>query len=109
MFPPPPYLHSAWLGIDTDLSVDVSWAGVSTEILLAELRRRGEDEAERPKCGGKNSGWYDTAAHIVALVLILVVSTLSKLSHGRERFFQEKLTVCRLCLSSCIETSPREQ
>lgn len=62
---------------DTLRSRDASWATISTDILLAELRRRGEEEAEKPKCGGKNGGWYDTAAHVVALVLILVVSTLS--------------------------------
>jgi hypothetical protein len=65
------------------ISTDATWATVSTDLLLAELRRRGEDEAERPQCGGKNGGWYDTAAHVVALVLILVVSTLSKL-HGSQ-------------------------
>ncbi|KAH8174544.1 ZIP zinc transporter domain-containing protein [Sarocladium implicatum] len=62
---------------DSMQSRDASWATVSTDLLLAELRRRGEDDGKKPTCGSKDGGWYDTAAHIVALVIILVVSTLS--------------------------------
>ncbi|KAF4592406.1 ZIP family zinc transporter [Ophiocordyceps camponoti-floridani] len=46
---------------------------VSTQSLLQELRRRGE----RPECGGRRTGWYDTSAHVCALFLILALSTLA--------------------------------
>ncbi|PHH74953.1 hypothetical protein CDD80_2734 [Ophiocordyceps camponoti-rufipedis] len=45
----------------------------STQSLLQELRRRGE----RPECGGRRTGWYDTSAHVCALFLILTLSTLA--------------------------------
>ncbi|KAJ6442822.1 maintenance of telomere capping protein 1 [Purpureocillium lavendulum] len=35
------------------------------------------DEGEKPKCGSRQSGWYDTVAHIFALLLILTLSTLA--------------------------------
>jgi hypothetical protein len=97
------------LGADSGSSVDASWATISTDILLAELRRRGEEEAEKPKCGGKNGGWYDTAAHVVALVLILVVSTLSKLHDIYVKPKCTILTLHRLRIPVTIETSPSEQ
>lgn len=42
--------------------------------MLAELRRRQED-APKPECGSRDRGWYDTAAHVFALFLILALST----------------------------------
>lgn len=54
---------------------------ISTKLLLAELRRRKED-GERPACGSKETGWYDTAAHVFALLLILTLSTLGMMSPG---------------------------
>ncbi|KAL6877151.1 Zinc/iron permease [Trichoderma novae-zelandiae] len=53
-----------------------AWASIPSHLLRAELQRR-RDDGERPQCGGHNSGWYDTAAHIFALLLILVLSTLA--------------------------------
>ncbi|PTB66060.1 Zinc/iron permease [Trichoderma citrinoviride] len=53
-----------------------TWASIPSHLLRAELQRR-QDEGERPQCGGHNSGWYDTAAHVFALLLILVLSTLA--------------------------------
>ncbi len=47
----------------------------STRELLAELERR-QNATGRPKCGGKGQGWYDMAAHVFALFLILALSTL---------------------------------
>ena len=54
-----------------------SWASISTDTILAELRRRQED-GEKPACGSRSKGSYDTSAHVFALVLILVLSTLGK-------------------------------
>ncbi|PHH87458.1 hypothetical protein CDD83_8850 [Cordyceps sp. RAO-2017] len=55
---------------------DTSWTSMPTSLLLAELRRRGEEE-QKPACGSREKGWYDTVAHVFALLLILVLSTLS--------------------------------
>ncbi|KAK3329293.1 Zinc/iron permease [Apodospora peruviana] len=58
-----------------------SWSLIPTELLLAELSRRGEDAANtdntRPKCGSEEQGTYDTGLHVGALILILVISTVS--------------------------------
>ncbi|KAL7945239.1 Zinc/iron permease [Trichoderma barbatum] len=64
-------------GADEVMARDV-WASIPSSLLRAELQRRHgrQGEGERPQCGGHNSGWYDTAAHIFALLLILVLSTL---------------------------------
>ncbi|KAL6887776.1 Zinc/iron permease [Trichoderma longibrachiatum] len=62
-------------GVD-ELTARDAWASIPSHLLRAELQRR-RDEGERPQCGGHNSGWYDTAAHIFALLLILVLSTLA--------------------------------
>lgn len=51
---------------------------MSTEYLRAELARRAE-EAEKPQCGSGRKGGYNTSAHVFALVLILVLSTLGRL------------------------------
>ncbi|PFH62812.1 hypothetical protein XA68_11824 [Ophiocordyceps unilateralis] len=55
---------------------DAAWSSLSTELLLHELRRR-EEQGERPQCGGRRMGWYDTSAHVCALFLILTLSTLA--------------------------------
>ncbi|OBT89432.1 hypothetical protein VE02_02080 [Pseudogymnoascus sp. 03VT05] len=49
------------------------WSTESTAVLLAELARR-QEEGERPACGSAQGGDYSTAAHVGALVLILVLS-----------------------------------
>ncbi|KAH7326448.1 Zinc/iron permease [Stachybotrys elegans] len=55
---------------------DESWSSVSTQLLLAELRRRRENgDNERPACGTPDRGWYDTAGHVAALFIILTLST----------------------------------
>ncbi|CEI64462.1 hypothetical protein FVEN_g10743 [Fusarium venenatum] len=53
-----------------------SWASIPTDLILAELRRRQED-GEKPECGSRSKGSYDTSAHVFALILILVLSTLA--------------------------------
>ncbi|KAH6608860.1 hypothetical protein Trco_002206 [Trichoderma cornu-damae] len=53
-----------------------AWESIPSNLLLAELQRR-KDGGERRQCGGHNAGWYDTAAHVFALLLILVLSTLA--------------------------------
>ncbi|KAI1871043.1 hypothetical protein JX265_006083 [Neoarthrinium moseri] len=56
-----------------------SWSSVSTDVLLAELaRRQGADTpGERPACGSRERGAYDTPLHVFAVVLILTLSTLA--------------------------------
>ncbi|KAL2756539.1 hypothetical protein ACRALDRAFT_1080749 [Sodiomyces alcalophilus JCM 7366] len=60
---------------------DISWATIPTNLLLAELTRRGERDGDaddtRPQCGSGSRGSYDTAVHVGALILILVLSTVS--------------------------------
>ncbi|KFY67416.1 hypothetical protein V496_01607 [Pseudogymnoascus sp. VKM F-4515 (FW-2607)] len=50
-----------------------SWSTAPTSLLLAELARRQED-GERPACGSAQGGEYNTAIHVAALILILVLS-----------------------------------
>ncbi|KAM0807828.1 putative Zinc-regulated transporter 2 [Seiridium cardinale] len=56
---------------------DISW--LPTHALLAELTRRQDASAptERPACGSRERGAYDTPLHVFALVLILTLSTLA--------------------------------
>lgn len=56
----------------------VDWSSIPSSLLHAELSRR-RDDGEKPTCGGRNAGWYDTAAHVFALLLILFLSTLGKM------------------------------
>ncbi|CAJ2499867.1 Uu.00g027200.m01.CDS01 [Anthostomella pinea] len=59
---------------------DVSWSSIPTDLLLAEISRRQEDdngEPEKPACGSGERGAYDTPLHVFALILILALSTLS--------------------------------
>lgn len=55
-----------------------SW---STSHLLAELARRQEGDgagaiADKPVCSSGEKGSYNTSAHVYALVLILILSTV---------------------------------
>ncbi|KAL2261941.1 hypothetical protein VTK26DRAFT_2949 [Humicola hyalothermophila] len=52
------------------------WASIPTELLRAELLRR-DGAGERPPCGSKARGSYDTGIHVFALFLILILSTLA--------------------------------
>jgi solute carrier family 39 (zinc transporter), member 1/2/3 len=54
---------------------EASWSNIPTDFLLAELRRRQQDAPPKPECGSRDRGWYDTAAHVFALFLILALST----------------------------------
>lgn len=69
-------------GTDSSLhhGLDISWATIPTNLLLAELARRNEQDGghdeTRPQCGSGSRGSYDTAVHVGALVLILVLSTV---------------------------------
>ncbi|KAM0511926.1 hypothetical protein ACHAPE_009391 [Trichoderma viride] len=63
-------------GLAGEVMARDAWASIPSNLLRAELQRRAED-GEKPQCGGHNSGWYDTAAHVFALLLILVLSTLA--------------------------------
>ncbi|KAN0093727.1 ZIP zinc transporter-like protein [Hyaloscypha variabilis] len=53
-----------------------SWSSVSTDFLRAELARRDEGSA-KPQCGSGIKGSYNTSAHVFALILILVLSTVA--------------------------------
>ncbi|PNP48154.1 hypothetical protein TGAM01_v200529 [Trichoderma gamsii] len=63
-------------GLAGEVMARDAWASLPSNLLRAELQRRADD-GEKPQCGGHNSGWYDTAAHVFALLLILVLSTLA--------------------------------
>ncbi|KAL7892407.1 Fe2+/Zn2+ regulated transporter [Trichoderma sp. SZMC 28014] len=63
-------------GLAGEVMARDAWASIPSNLLRAELQRRADD-GEKPQCGGHNSGWYDTAAHVFALLLILVLSTLA--------------------------------
>ncbi|RDA86871.1 hypothetical protein CP532_1425 [Ophiocordyceps camponoti-leonardi (nom. inval.)] len=52
------------------------WSAVTINTLFDEIERRRE-QGERPECGGRRPGWYDTSAHVCALLLILTLSTLA--------------------------------
>ncbi|ROW04837.1 hypothetical protein VMCG_04809 [Cytospora schulzeri] len=76
----------------SQLTRDVSWSSIPTEWLLAELAKRddGTDADTKPQCGSGKKGSYDTALHVFALVLILVLSTAAcgfplLSSHSRSR------------------------
>lgn len=56
-----------------------SISDIPAAILRAELARRNEvrdEDAEKATCGSTRSGAYNTPAHVMALFLILVLSTL---------------------------------
>ncbi|KAI5864948.1 Zinc/iron permease [Durotheca rogersii] len=61
---------------------DSSWSSIPTHLLLAELERRQDGQAdnnnaEKPACGSGDRGAYDTPLHVFALFLILTLSTLA--------------------------------
>lgn len=62
--------------VDNAVRAEPFWASISTEYLRAELERRTEI-AEKPKCGSGSKGSYNTSAHVFALILILVLSTIA--------------------------------
>jgi len=55
-----------------------SWTDIPTALLKSELARRQQDGTpERPACGSKSKGNYNTPAHVGALLLILALSTIA--------------------------------
>lgn len=63
--------------VDRDAANAVpSWSSISTDFLRAELARRDGGSA-KPQCGSGIKGSYNTAAHVFALILILVLSTVA--------------------------------
>ncbi|POS77994.1 ZIP family zinc transporter [Diaporthe helianthi] len=74
----------------TQLATDISWSSLPTEWLLAELAKRDDVVDTKPECGSGKKGSYDTLMHVVALILILALSTISCgfpliSSHSRSR------------------------
>uniref|UniRef100_L2GEX3 ZIP Zinc transporter n=1 Tax=Colletotrichum fructicola (strain Nara gc5) TaxID=1213859 RepID=L2GEX3_COLFN len=68
-----------------------SWASIPTEFLLAELSKRhggamtsaevvAGANATKPQCGSSKKESYDTPLHIGALILILALSTISRIA-----------------------------
>lgn len=73
-----------------DFAVVESLAHISSELLVRELAKRQEDAefpenppAVKPTCGSGQQGEYNTPLHVVALVIILVLSTLGMLKVWR--------------------------
>ncbi|KAI1334128.1 Zinc/iron permease [Xylariaceae sp. FL0016] len=63
-----------------DLSTlqDTSWSNVPTHLLLAELaKRQDQNDPGKPTCGSGEKGTYNTPLHVLALLVILVLSTLA--------------------------------
>ncbi|KAJ4416595.1 hypothetical protein N0V85_002226 [Neurospora sp. IMI 360204] len=57
---------------------DLPWSSIPTELLRAELSKRDDTtDTSRPQCGSGEKGEYNTGLHVFALVLILLLSTLS--------------------------------
>lgn len=59
---------------------DFSWSSIPTELLRAELLKRGNTNGTttgRPQCGSGKKGDYNTGAHVFALFLVLTLSTLA--------------------------------
>ncbi|RYO80942.1 hypothetical protein DL764_009828 [Monosporascus ibericus] len=61
---------------------DNFWSSIPTDALLAELSKRqdqtgGGDGKQRPACGSRERGAYDTPLHVFALFLILFLSTVA--------------------------------
>lgn len=72
------------------MTIDISWSSLPTEWLLAELAKRDDVVDTKPECGSGKKGSYDTLMHVVALILILALSTISCgfpliSSHSRSR------------------------
>lgn len=73
---PPSQATCAAIGVTmlTGQSVP-SWSSIPSHILQAELHRRQETD-EKPSCASANIGEYNVPIHVVALIIILVISTL---------------------------------
>ncbi|KAL0475020.1 Zinc/iron permease [Neurospora intermedia] len=57
---------------------DLPWSSIPTDLLRAELSKRVDaTDKSRPQCGSGEKGEYNTGLHVFALVLILLLSTLS--------------------------------
>lgn len=53
------------------------WSLISTKALLEELAKR-DDGDSRPQCGSGEKGSYNTMLHLLAVLVILSVSTICK-------------------------------
>lgn len=78
------------------MCIDISWSSLPTEWLLAELAKRDDAADAKPECGSSKKGSYDTFMHVVALILILALSTIG--THPSKRCFRHHsadLWACR--------------
>lgn len=71
-------LSPVWLALTFVSLLDFPLSSIPRELLLAELSSR-DDGNTKPQCGSGQKGSYDTALHVFALILILVLSTLGTL------------------------------
>ncbi|KAK3392872.1 Zinc/iron permease [Podospora didyma] len=59
---------------------DFSWSSIPTELLRAELSKRDDGNgagSQQPECGSGKRGHYDKGLHVLALFVILFLSTLA--------------------------------
>jgi hypothetical protein len=64
------------MSVRTDLKRALSaLADIPDTILKAELLRRDGASDDTPACGSKQRGVYNTPLHVMALFLILILST----------------------------------
>lgn len=95
---------------------DFSWSSVTTDLLLQELARR-QNADSKPECGSTKTGSYDTAAHTLALLLILTLSTLAcgfpllsrrkaRSRHGTVIFFCQHLGTGVLIATAFVHLLP---
>lgn len=78
---------------------DLSWSSLSTEFLRAEIARRDED-FKKPECGSGRKGSYNTSAHVFALILILVLSTVGQILPSFSAFGSDLFIACGFPLIS---------
>lgn len=78
--------------IDTD-GLSSLLRDIPIQALKSELARRTESsggEEDGSTCGSDKAGYYNTPAHVFALFLILILSTLGK-------YYQYSSRICRKC------------
>jgi hypothetical protein len=56
------------------MDAHTEWADIPTSFLQAELARRQSEDSTVPSCGSVQTGTYNTSIHVLALILILVLS-----------------------------------
>ncbi|CAG8367457.1 unnamed protein product [Penicillium salamii] len=94
-------MHNAqsWTANDFPSDLKRALAAISElpdAVLKAELVRRDATSGETPTCGSKSQGVYNTPLHVMALFLILVLSTL-----GRNHFPPQRWAMANQTMIAC--------